>query len=133
MMMVAFGASPLGRLALRHLLSKAPDTPAAKAIVRGFSRLFLVGGVSVTIGVGLGLVLAWDAGLTQTWVAASIALIVLAGLGAAVIEDRWLGRLSRAKDDAFAAILHEKIPYLAALASPVIWLSILWLMVERPA
>ena len=133
LMMVAFGASPLGRLGLRYLLSRASERQSAQAIAQGFAGIFLAGGISVTVGVGLGLVLAWGAGLTQTWVIASIALIVVAGIGGVAIEDRWLNRLSRADGDAFTAILHERVPFLAAFASPVIWLSILWLMIEKPA
>jgi uncharacterized membrane protein len=132
LMMVAFGASPLGRLGLRYLLSRVSGLQSAQAIARGFSGIFLAGGISVTVGVGVGLVLAWEAGLTQTWVAASIALIVIAGIGGIAIEDRWLKRLSRAEGDAFAAILHEKVPFMAALVSPVLWLCILWLMIEKP-
>jgi hypothetical protein len=133
LMMVAFGASPLGRLGLRYLLSRTTAPQSAQAIARGFSGIFLAGGISVTVGVGVGLVLAWDTGLTQTWVAASTALIVIAGFGGVAIEDRWLKRLSRAEGAAFAAILREKIPFLTALASPVLWLVILWLMIEKPA
>jgi uncharacterized membrane protein len=133
LMMVAFGASPLGRLGLRYLLSRASERQSARAVARGFSGIFLIGGISVTAGVGVGLVLAWDSCLTQIWVTASIALIVIAGIGGVAIEDRWLRRLSRAQGDAFAAILHEKVPFLAALISPLIWLFILWLMIEKPA
>jgi UDP-N-acetylmuramyl pentapeptide phosphotransferase/UDP-N-acetylglucosamine-1-phosphate transferase len=133
LMMVAFGASPLGRLGLRYLLSGVSGPQSAQAILRGFSGIFLAGGISVTAGVCVGLVLAWDVGLTQRWVVASIALIAIAGIGGVTIEDRWVNRLSRAEGDAFAAILNEKIPFLAALASPVLWLCILWLMVEKPA
>ncbi len=133
LMMGAFGASPLGRLGLRYLLSGVSEPRSAQAIVRGFSSIFLAGGISVTAGVCIGLVLAWDAGLTQKWIAASIALIAIAGIGGVAVEDRWLNRLSRAEGDAFAAILHEKVPFLAALASPVLWLWILWLMIEKPA
>lgn len=133
LMMIAFGASPLGRLALRYLLSRAHNPFAAKAIVRGFSGVFLIGGISVTSGVAFGIVLAWDAGLAQTWVVASMVLIILAGVGGVVIEERWLGRLTRADDEVFAQILREKVPLFAAVASPVIWLTILWLMIERPA
>ncbi len=133
LMMVAFGASPLGRLGLRYLLSGVSGPQSARAIVRGFSGIFLAGGVSVTAGVGIGLVLAWDVGLTQTWVTASIALITIAGIGGIAIEYRWLDRLSRVEGVAFDAILHEKVPFLAALASPVIWLSVLWLMIAKPA
>jgi hypothetical protein len=132
-MMVAFGASPLGRLGLRRLLSGVSAPQSAQAIARGFSGIFLVGGLAVTAGVAVGLALAWDSGLTQTWVSASIALITIAGVGNVAIEDRWLKRLGRAEGDAFAAILHEKVPFLAALASPLIWLFILWLMIEKPA
>ncbi len=132
LMMVAFGASPLGRLGLRYILSGVSGPRSAQAILRGFSGIFLAGGVSVTGGVCAGLVLAWDAGLTQRWIAESIALIAIAGIGGA-IESRWINRLSRAEGDAFAAVLREKVPFLAALASPVIWLSILWLMIEKPA
>jgi uncharacterized membrane protein len=133
LMMVAFGASPLGRLGLRHLLSRASAPQSAQAIARGFSGIFLAGGISVTVGVGVGMVLAWDAALlTQRWLAASIALIVIAGIGGVAIDDRWLKRLGRAEGDAFAEILHEKVPFLAALISPVIWLFILWLMIEKP-
>jgi hypothetical protein len=132
LMMVAFGASPLGRLGPRFLLSRAPGPRSAQAIARGFSGIFLAGGISVTVGVGVGLMLAWDVGFTQTWVTASIALIVIAGLGGVAIEDRWLKRVSEAEGDAFAAILHERIPYLAALVSRVIWLFVLWLMIEKP-
>jgi uncharacterized membrane protein len=133
LMMVAFGASPLGRLGLRHLLSRVSGPRPARAIARAFSRIFLVGGLSVTAGVSVGLVLAWDTALTQTWVTASIALIVIAGIAGVAIEDRWLKRLTHAEGDAFASILHERVPLLAALVSPVIWLSILWLMIEKPA
>jgi hypothetical protein len=133
LMMVAFGASPLGRWGLRYLLWRASGTLAAQAIVRGFSGIFLAGGTSVTVGVGLGLVLAWDWGVTQRWVAESIVLIAAAGVGGVAIEDRWLRRLSRADGDAFAAVRGEKIPFLAALVSPVIWLLILWLMIAKPA
>jgi uncharacterized membrane protein len=132
LMMVAFGASPLGRLGLRHLLSRVSGPQSAQTIARGFSGIFLTGGISVTLGVGVGLVLAWDAGLTQKWVAVSIALIVIAGIASVAIEDRWLKRLSSAEGDAFAATLHEKVPFLAALISPMIWLTILWLMIEKP-
>ena len=132
MMMVAFGASPLGRLGLRYLLSGASGPQAAQAILRGFSRIFLVGGISVTVGVCVGLVLGWNVGLNHGWLAASIALIAIAGIGGVAIEGRWVKRLSRAEGDAFAAILHEKVPFLAALASPVLWMCILWLMVEKP-
>ncbi len=133
-MMVAFGASPLGRLGLRHLLSRVSAPKSAQAVARAFSSIFLVGGISVTIGVAVGLVLAWDtAVLTQRWVVASSALITIAGIGNVAIEDRWLKRLSRAEGVAFVAILHEKIPLLAALVSPVVWLFILWLMIEKPA
>jgi UDP-N-acetylmuramyl pentapeptide phosphotransferase/UDP-N-acetylglucosamine-1-phosphate transferase len=132
-MMVAFGASPLGRLGLRHLLSRVSGPHSAQAIARAFSRISLIGGLSVTAGVSVGLVLAWDTLLTQTWVTASIALILIAGVAGVAIEDRWLKRLSRAERDAFASVLHEKIPFLAALVSPVIWLFILWLMIEKPA
>jgi hypothetical protein len=132
LMMVAFGASPLGRLGLRYLLSKVPSVPSAQAIARGFAGIFLAGGLSVTAGVCLGLVLAWHVALTQKWLVESIGLIVIAGLAGVFIEDRWLNRLSQAEGDAFAAILPEKIPFLAALISSVIWLFILWLMIERP-
>ncbi len=131
--MVAFGASPLGRLGLRYLLSGVSGPQAAQPILRGFSRIFIAGGISVTVGVCVGLVMAWDAGLTQRWISASIALIAIAGVGGVAIEDRWVKRLSRAEGDAFAAILHEKVPLLAALVSPVLWLCILWLMIEKPA
>jgi hypothetical protein len=131
--MVAFGASPLGRLGLRHLLSGATEPGSAKVILRGFSGIFLAGGISITAGVCVGLLMAWTAGLTQTWITASIALITVAGLGGVAIEDRWVNRLRRAEGDAFAAILHEKIPFLAACASPVLWLCILWLMIAKPA
>jgi hypothetical protein len=133
-MMVAFGASPLGRLGLRYLLARTPDRPSAQAIARGFSSIFLVGGILVTVGVGVGLVLALEAALlTQIWVVASIALITIAGIGNVAIEDRWLKKLSNVEGDAFTAVLREKIPFLAALVSPVIWLCILWLMIEKPA
>jgi uncharacterized membrane protein len=131
--MVAFGASPLGRLGLRYLLSGVSEPQPAKVILRGFSGIFLAGGISVTAGVGVGLVLAWNAGLTQTWLTASLALITIAGVGGVAIEDRWVKRLRRAEGDAFAKILHEKIPFLAAFVSPMIWLCILWLMIEKPA
>jgi len=133
LMMVAFGASPLGRLGLRYLLSGVSEPHSAQVILRGFSGIFLAGGISITAGVFVGLVLAWNAGLTQTWVIASIALITIAGIGGVAIEDRWVKRLRRAEGDAFAEILHEKIPFLAAFVSPVIWLCILWLMIEKPA
>jgi hypothetical protein len=133
LMMVAFAASPLGRLGLRYLLSRESEFRSAQAIVRGFSAIFLVGGLSVTAGVGVGLVLAWDTALTETWVMASIALVTIAGVASLAIEDRWIKRLSRAEGDAFAAVLHEKAPFLAALVGPVIWLFILWLMIARPA
>ena len=133
LMMVAFGASPLGRLGLRYLLSRSSGPQSAQAILRGFSGIFLAGGISVTAGVCVGLVLAWDAGLTQRWVAASIALIVIAGIGGVAIEDRWVRRLSQAEGDTFVAILHEKVPFLAAFASPVLWLYVLWLMIQKPA
>ncbi len=133
-MMVAFGASPLGRIGMRYLLSRASGLAAAQAIARGFSAIFLAGGISVTAGVCVGLALAWDAALlTQSWVVASTVLITIAGVANVAIEDRWLKRLSRAEGDAFAAILHEKIPFLAALISPPVWLFILWLMIEKPA
>jgi hypothetical protein len=133
LMMVAFGASPLGRLGLRYLLSNVTGPQPALAIARGFSPIFLAGGIFVTAGVGAGLVLAWHASLTQKWVTESSALIVLAGIGGVLIEDRWLRRLGRAEGDEFFAILHEKVPFLAALASPLIWLFILWLMIEKPS
>ncbi len=132
-MMVAFGASPLGRLGLRYLLSGVSGPQSAQAILRGFSGIFLAGGISVTVGVGIGLVLAWDAALTQKWVAASIVLIAIAGIAGVTIEDRWVNRLRHAEGDAFATVLHEKIPLMAALVSPVVWLGILWLMIEKPA
>jgi UDP-N-acetylmuramyl pentapeptide phosphotransferase/UDP-N-acetylglucosamine-1-phosphate transferase len=132
LMMVAFGASPLGRLGLRYLLSTVSAPQSAQAIVRAFARIFLAGGISVTAGVCVGLVLAWDTGLSQTWLAASIALIVIAGIGGVAIEDRWLNRLSHAEGDVFAAILQERSPLLAALASPMLWLCILWLMIQKP-
>lgn len=132
-MMVAFGASPMGRLGLRYLLSGICGPQSAQAILRGFSAIFLTGGISVTVGVCVGLVLAWDVGLSQKWVAASIALIVIAGIGGVAVEDRWVKRLRRAEGEAFAAILHEKLPFLAAFVSPVLWLGILWLMIEKPA
>jgi uncharacterized membrane protein len=134
LMMVAFGASPLGRLGLRYLLSRTSERPSARAVARGFSGIFLAGGILVTIGVGVGLALAWDAALlSQTWVVASIALITIAGAGNVAIEDRWLKRLGSAEGDAFVAVLHEKVPFWAAFASPAIWLFILWLMIEKPA
>ena len=132
LMMVAFGASPLGRLGLRHLLSRSSGPQSAQAILRGFSGIFLAGGISVTAGVCVGLRLAWEGGLTQRWVTASIALIVIAGIGGVAIEDRWVSRLRRAEGEAFAAILNEKVPFLAAHASPVLWLYILWLMIRKP-
>jgi UDP-N-acetylmuramyl pentapeptide phosphotransferase/UDP-N-acetylglucosamine-1-phosphate transferase len=132
LMMVAFGASPLGRLGLRYLLSRSSGPQSAQSILRGFSGIFLAGGISVTAGVSVGVMLAWDAGFTPRWVTASIALIVIAGIGGVAIEDRWVRRLSRAEGDAFVAILHEKVPLLAAYASPVLWLYILWLMIQKP-
>jgi putative flippase GtrA len=133
LMMVAFGTAPLGRLGLRYLLSGLSEPQSAQSILQRFSRIFLVGGISVTVGVCVGLVLAWDFGLTQTWIAASIALIAIAGIGSFAIEDRWVKRLGCAEGEAFAVILHEKVPFLAAFASLVIWLFILWLMIEKPA
>jgi UDP-N-acetylmuramyl pentapeptide phosphotransferase/UDP-N-acetylglucosamine-1-phosphate transferase len=131
--MVAFGASPLGRLGLRHLLSGVSELESAKVILRGFSGIFLAGGLSITAGVCIGLMLAWNAGLTQIWITASIALIAIAGVGGVAIEDRWIKKLRRAQGDEFTAVLHERIPFLVALASPVLWLCILWLMIEKPA
>ena len=87
----------------------------------------------MTAGVGVGIGLAWGVGLTQIWVAGSIALIAIAGISAVAIEDRWLNRLICANDDAFAHVLHERVPLLAALVSPVLWLCILWLMIRKPA
>jgi hypothetical protein len=132
LMMVAFGASPLGRLGLRYLLSGVSGPQSAEAILRGFSHLFLAGGIAVTAGVGVGLAMAWNANLTQRWVTESIVLIAFAGIGGVAIEGSWVKRLTRAEGDAFTAILHEKVPFLAALASPVIWLYILWLMIAKP-
>jgi len=86
--MVAFGGSPLGRLGLRYLLEGAAEPQSAKVILRGFSGIFLAGGISITAGVGISLVLGSNAGLTQTWVTASIALIIIAGVGGVTIEDR---------------------------------------------
>jgi hypothetical protein len=77
--------------------------------------------------------LAWNAGLTQIWITASIALIAIAGVGGVAIEDRWIKKLRRAQGDEFTAVLHERIPFLVAFASPVLWLCILWLMIEKPA
>ncbi len=131
--MVAFGASPLGRLGLRHLLSGVSELESAKVILRGFSGIFLAGGLSITAGVCIGLMLAWNAGLTQIWITASIALIAIAGVGGVAIEDRWIKKLRRAQGDEFTAVLHERIPFLVAFASPVLWLCILWLMIEKPA
>jgi uncharacterized membrane protein len=130
--MVAFGASPLGRLGLRYLLSGVPEPRAAKMILQGFAGIFLVGGISITAGVCIGLVLAWNANLAQTWITASIALVTIAGAGGVAIEDRWVKRLRAAEGDAFAKILHEKTPFIAAFVSPLIWLCILWLMIEKP-
>jgi len=132
LMMVAFGASPLGRLGLRYLLSRTPQPYFAVSTIESFKIIFLLGGITVTAGVCAGLVLGWDGGFSQLWLAASIALIVIAGLGGVTIEDRWLRRLGRAKDDSFTAILHERTPLLAALVSPVLWLCILWLMIAKP-
>jgi hypothetical protein len=133
LMMAAFGASPLGRLALHHLLSRTAEHQSAQAVARAFSSIFLVGGILVTIGVGAGLVLAWNAAvLSQLWVVASIVLITIAGAANVSIEDRWLNRLSRAESNAFDTILHEQVPFWAALVSPVVWLFILWLMIEKP-
>jgi uncharacterized membrane protein len=129
--MAAFGASPLGRLGLRHLLSGVTDERAMRVILRGFSGIFLAGGVSITAGVGAGLALAWN-GLAQTWIVASIILITLAGLGGVLIEDRWVKRLRRAEGEAFTTILHERMPRLAAYVSPLLWLAILWLMIAKP-
>jgi hypothetical protein len=96
LMMVAFGASPLGRLSLRYLLSRVSERQSAQVIARGFSAIFLAGGIIVTVGVGVGLLLAWDAAvMTRTWVVASLALITIAGVGNVAIEDRWLKRLGR--------------------------------------
>jgi UDP-N-acetylmuramyl pentapeptide phosphotransferase/UDP-N-acetylglucosamine-1-phosphate transferase len=131
--MVAFGASPLGRVALRHLLSRVSEPHAARLILKGFSGIFLTGGIAITAGVCIGLVLAWNAGVGQTWITASIALITIAGVGGVAIEDRWVKRLLRANDATFSAVLHEKVPFLAAIASPVLWLGILWLMINKPA
>ena len=131
--MVAFGASPLGRLGLRYLLSGVSDARAANVILRGFAGIFLAGGISISAGIGAGLVLAWNAGMAHTWITVSIALITVAGIGGVAIEDRWVRRLRRAEGDAFATILHEKIPFLAACASPMLWLGILWLMIAKPA
>jgi len=44
LMMVAFGASPLGRLGLRYLLSRSSGLQSAQPILRGFSGIFLAGG-----------------------------------------------------------------------------------------
>ncbi len=132
-MMAAFGASPLGRLGLRYLLSRTPGRQSARAIARSFSGIFLAGGILVTVGVGVGLVMAWrSALLSQTWVVASLALITVGGIGNVVIEDRWLKKLSGAEGDAFDVVLRERAPFLAALISPLIWLFILWLMIEKP-
>jgi ribose/xylose/arabinose/galactoside ABC-type transport system permease subunit len=129
-LMAAFGASPLGRLGLRRLLSRVSEPRSARA----FSGIFLAGGILVTVGVVVGLVLAWNAALlTQRWVLASIALITIAGVANVAIEDRWLKTLSVAESDAFDSVRREKIPFLAALVSPVIWMLILWLMIEKPA
>jgi hypothetical protein len=134
LMMLAFGASPLGRLGLRYLLFRTSERESAQAIARNFSRIFLTGGILVTLGVGAGLGLAWgDALLTQGWVVVSVALITIAGAANVAIEDRWLKRLSDADGHAFAAVLRERTPFWAALISPIIWLFILWLMIEKPA
>jgi hypothetical protein len=92
LMMVAFGALPLGRQGLHHLLSRVSGTHSAQAVARGF-----------------------------------------AGIAGVAIEDRWLKRLSRAENDAFATVLHERVPLLAAPASPAIRLFVLWLMITKPA
>lgn len=133
LMLVAFGASPLGRLGLRYLLAQGAGPQAAADIVRGFSGIFLVGGISVTCGVGIGLMLAWHDHLADAWVAASFALIAIAGGGGVAVEGRWLDRLRLAEGAAFTAVMHEKIPFIAALASPAVWLFILWLMIAKPA
>jgi hypothetical protein len=130
--MLAFGASPLGRVGLRYLLSGVTEQESAKAILRGFPAIFLAGGISVTAGVAAGLILAWHDGFAQRWIIESIILITIAGVGGVAIEDRWVKRLRCAEGDSFAVILHEKTPFLAAVISPAIWLYILLLMIERP-
>jgi UDP-N-acetylmuramyl pentapeptide phosphotransferase/UDP-N-acetylglucosamine-1-phosphate transferase len=118
---------------MRYLLSGPMRPQSAQAILRGSSGTFLAGGVSVTAGVCIGLALAWAEGaLTRAWMVASMAVIAIAGIGGVGIEDRWVKRLRRAEGDAFAAILHERVPFLAASASPALWLCILWLVIEKP-
>ena len=56
----------------------------------------------------------------------------IAGVGGVGIENRWITRLRRAEGEAFAAVLHDKVPCVAAWASPAIWLIILWLMIAKP-
>ena len=131
LMMIAFAASPLGRLGMRYLLSAA-GPQAAAAILRGFAAIFMVGGIVVTLGVVAGVMLAWNGGLTQFSIVASIVLITIAGVGGVGIENRWITRLRRAEGEAFAAVLHDKVPCVAAWASPAIWLIILWLMIAKP-
>jgi uncharacterized membrane protein len=132
LMMVAFAASPLGRIGMRYLLSQTTGPQAAESILRGFAAIFTVGGILVTLGVVAGVMLAWNGGLTQRWIVASIVLITIAGVGGVGIENRWITRLRRAEGETFAAVLHDRVAFVAAWASPAIWLSILWLMIAKP-
>ena len=133
LMMVAFGASPMGRLIVRFVLADVRDAETARTVLRAYAGVFTIGGIAVTAGVAIGIVLALNAGLAQSWLAGSLVLISVAGIGGAIPENRWIKRLLAAPGDGVFIVLREPGALWLALASPLIWLLILWLMIAKPA
>jgi uncharacterized membrane protein len=80
-----------------------------------------------------GLALAHTYGYASRWLVLSYVLSTVAALVGILIDEPWSRRLASADRQNLPLVRRALLPRLAAPLAIALWLSILWLMITKPA
>jgi uncharacterized membrane protein len=132
-MMFAFAGLPIAGIIFRVIVQHVDEQRVLQMLATAFSRIFAGGGISVGIGVLSGLALAHTYGYASRWLVLSYVLSTVAALVGILIDEPWSRRLASADRQNLPLVRRALLPRLAAPLAIALWLSILWLMITKPA
>ena len=132
-MMIAFAALPIAGIIFRVIVVHVDDQRIFQLLATAFSRIFAAGGVSVGIGVVSGLLLARTYGYASGWLVLAYVFAAMTALVGILIDEPWSRRLAAADPQTLPLVRGALLPRLAAPIGIALWLSVLWLMIAKPA
>ena len=86
-----------------------------------------------TLGTACGLLLAHTYEYASGWLVLSYVLSAMAALVGILIDEPWSRRLAAAEAQRLPLVRTALLPRLAAPIGITLWLSVLWIMITKPA